>query len=1097
MVRMRHATALLALLLAGAMGQSADAQGPAPGNCTLGTAEGDLEINNIFARVFNTGSLFFGNTSEAAYLAPQASGNSPIYASGLWVGGQVDGDLRVAGSRYRDFNFWPGPLGSDGRPVNPNNCEPFDRIYRVSTVDIVNFESGLGASRDLAEWPADLGAPVVDGDGDPTNYNLDGGDRPEIIGNQALWWVMNDVGNEHTAQQTDPLGIEVQVLAFAFSRADDLGSTTFYRYRIINKSGIPIEDTYVSLFSDPDLGDAADDFVGYDADLGLGFVYNDLAEDAAYGVPPAAGYDFFQGPIVDGDTLDATAYSYFENESSGPTTDPGTGEEIYNYMQGLWKDGTPMYAFGTGYNEPQAEVTKFAFPGDPVTGEFWSEENNDGNGTRNAGGDRRFAIHTGPFTLEPNDPQDIVFGIVFAQGADRLSSITALRAADRLAQTAYDNDFRLAPPPPAPPKCQPGSDLIAPGSGNCLEAVELDGEVTLVWGYPGNNANYLGQFEVEDVLLDEDEVEDNTYNFEGFNVYRYPTSEFESSSRQLVATFDIVNGVTRVIDQVFNPDLGDLAPTVVARGTDSGIQYSFRIQNLTNYTDYFYGVSAYSYNEESTPKVIESAPTQITVRPAGLTSGDRTQSVFGDSSMVTVVNQRGGGFVEATVVDPTAVTGDMYEVRFVQVTDDNDTPDDDSDDTTVTTYNIVNTSTGEVVINGEENFERTGNALPQGSNIAVVDGISFTVSGPEPAVLLTPGGSFAYVEVQNADGTPVCGPDAASTGSCDFFDNNANLVWHSFDSIGYYYFSEAGGTATGSDPNLPLYAPQDFEIRFTEEGSLGAYLFQPPYNVIRVPFEVWAIGPTGTGANDPSDDVQLIPYFFADNGGTCDFNIDEIPDGEATFGGFVESDRIYAYFPANSYDEFEETFASQVESAPDGCFPAGDQGAVFFGSGARPIQRQVFGSPAGGPELPRTGTIVRMLTTKPNLPGDVFSVSTAGAQLAEGSEQDAVDAVENIQVVPNPYMGTSTYETGNLSRVVRFTNLPEETATIRIYTVAGSLVKTLRKEGPSRSLDWNLETENNLPVASGMYLVHVEIAGVGEKVLKLGVVQRRTQITVF
>ena len=53
-----------------------------------------------------------------------------------------------------------------------------------------------------------------------------------------------------------------------------------------------------------------------------------------------------------------------------------------------------------------------------MTEGYWSEVNNDGSGTDNALGDRRFVIHTGPFTLERNDPQDIVFGIVFAQGAD-------------------------------------------------------------------------------------------------------------------------------------------------------------------------------------------------------------------------------------------------------------------------------------------------------------------------------------------------------------------------------------------------------------------------------------------------------------------------------------------------------------------------------------------------------------------------------------------------------------------------------------------------------------------------------------------------------
>ncbi|HIG75681.1 MAG TPA: T9SS type A sorting domain-containing protein [Bacteroidetes bacterium] len=1095
MVRIRHATVLLALLLAGTLGQSAAAQGPAPGNCTLGNAEADLDINNIFARVFNTGSLFFGNTTTAGdgYLAPQASGNSPIFASGLWVGGKVNGDLRVAGSRYSGFTFWPGPLGNDGRPVDPNNCEPYDRIYRVSRIDIANYEAGLGASRDLADWPVELGAPVVDGDGDPTNYNLDGGDRPDIIGDQGLWWVMNDVGGEHSTQQTDPLGIEVRVLAFSFSRADALGSTTFYKYTIINKSGVAIEDTYVSIFSDPDLGDAVDDYVGYDAELGMGYVYNGADEDAAYGIPPAAGYDFFQGPIVDGDTLDATAYSYFQNATSGPTIDPATGEEIYNYMQGLWKDGTPMYAFGDGYNQPQAPVTKFAFPGDPVTGEFWSEVNNDGNGTANAVGDRRFAIHTGPFTLQPNDPQEIVFGIVFAQGSDRFSSISALRSADQLAQTAYDNDFRLAPPPPAPPKCSPNSDILAPGSGNCLEAAELDGEVTLVWGYPSNSANYLGTFEVVDVLLDPETVTDNTYNFEGFNIYRYPTSNFDESARQLVATYDIANGVTQVVDLLFDEELGDLAPTVVARGTDSGVQYSYRVQNLTNSTDYFYGVSAYAYNEESTPKVIESAPTQITVRPSMLAGGDQTQATYGESSMVSVITQRGGGVVEATIVDPTAVTGADYEVRFFESIDDHGTPDDDSDDTPVTNYSIVNVATGETVVDGASYFERTGNVLPQGSNIVVVDGISFTVSGPEPSVLyFSDGATPAYIEVQNAAGTEVCTAGSTDAG-CAELNGAGNNVYHSLNSTSTYYFSEAG---TGSEPQLSLFAPEDFEIRFTDEGGLAAYLFQAPYNVIRVPFEVWAIGPTGGGVNDPSDDVQIIPFLFADGNGTCEFNYGEIAE-EATFG-YPATDRIYAYFPADSYDAFEAAYETQVDTAPDNCFPAGAQATLLeYTAGNRPIQRQVFADFAGTGELPGSGTIVRMLTTKPNLPGDVFRVSTSGSEFVVGDEAATREAIENIQVVPNPYLGTSDYETGNLSRVVRFTNLPDEAATIRIYTVAGTLVKTLRKEGQSRSLDWNLETENNLPVASGMYLIHVEIDGIGEKVLKLGVVQRRTQIDVF
>jgi hypothetical protein len=36
---------------------------------------------------------------------------------------------------------------------------------------------------------------------------------------------------------------------------------------------------------------------------------------------------------------------------------------------------------------------------------------------------------------------------------------------------------------------------------------------------------------------------------------------------------------------------------------------------------------------------------------------------------------------------------------------------------------------------------------------------------------------------------------------------------------------------------------------------------------------------------------------------------------------------------------------------------------------------------------------------------------------------------------------------------------------------------------------WDLRNEHGLPVASGMYFAHVEIPGIGTKVLKLAIIQ--------
>lgn len=1110
----RFSLALLLMLLVGAFGT---AQAQTPGSCTLGDAQADLEINNVFARLFNTGSLFFGGTTTNGdgYLVPKASQRSPVYASGIWVGGRVNGELRVAGSRYVNFTFWPGPLDeATGRPVNPSSCAAYDRMYTVSRGDISNYEASGATTPDLVDWPVDIGAPVIDGDGNPDNYNLGGGDRPEIIGDQAVYWVMNDVGGPHTVQNTPPLGIEVQVLAFSFSRSDAIGSTTFYRYRIINKSGNTIDDTYLSVFSDPDLGNAVDDLVGYDSNLSMGYVYNAGNDDTGstgYGSPPpAAGYDFFQGPIVpdgpdegtDPDTLGATAFSYFENIPTGPTSDPETGEEMYYFMQGLWGDGTPMRARGNGYGDQGgAPITVFAFPGDPVAGQAWSEVNNDGNGTANAPGDRRFLITTGPWDMQNGESQDIVFGIVFARGNSNLNSITALRAADLLAQNAYDAGFNLPPPPPAPPRCTESTS----GSGQCFEAVELDRRVTLVWGYPPSSSNYLLGYEVADPFLVGQGAADDTYNMEGFNIYRYPTSGSAREEGELIATFDVVNGVTTVVDYILDPDAGAPRPVVTARGTDSGIQYSLTIDGLTNFTDYYFGITAYAYNGESDPKVLESAPTFLTARPSGLTQGIQTQSVSGDSLTVVGENVVGSGTVEAVVVDPTQITGDRYEIRFFRAVDEN------GDATQTTVYSIVNTTTGETRFDGQAYFLANGEAPPIGQNVQIVDGFSYSIQQPTPAF-------SAFRVVRNASGPVNYGgaaaPPGLTTPEANFFPIGAASVeeggpgtapgqqstnprmWLIHTGSTYATYEEFVSRTLRDGANLPALGYFDYELRFTGQ-SVGVLAFQGG-EPITLPFELWNIG-EGT-PDDPSDDYRMAPLVN-----------DNSAAGAAGYGVFdISGDHLVS--PGN-VGSFADPYTDWVYWYNPLDVSPGQAGYQAFASGGTPdldqlgdevMARMVLvalnggaGAPNYNPALPEPGTVFRIETLKGVGPGSVYSINTADLELTTPTQETQEQALERIQVVPNPYFGSSNYESGNLSRVVRFTNLPPQATTIRIYTVAGTLVRTLRKEGVSRSLDWNLETENNLPVASGMYLIHFDVEGVGEQIRKFGVIQRRTAITVF
>ncbi|NUO84334.1 T9SS type A sorting domain-containing protein, partial [candidate division KSB1 bacterium] len=106
-------------------------------------------------------------------------------------------------------------------------------------------------------------------------------------------------------------------------------------------------------------------------------------------------------------------------------------------------------------------------------------------------------------------------------------------------------------------------------------------------------------------------------------------------------------------------------------------------------------------------------------------------------------------------------------------------------------------------------------------------------------------------------------------------------------------------------------------------------------------------------------------------------------------------------------------------------------------------------------------------------------------------------SAKNVGVFPNPYFAFNPQETTRLSRFVTFNNLPE-TATIRIFNLAGQLVARLDKSDASQFIRWNLLNLSNLPVASGMYIAHVDMPALGAtKVLKLAIIQEGEVLETF
>ncbi|MEO1436180.1 MAG: T9SS type A sorting domain-containing protein, partial [Bacteroidota bacterium] len=105
----------------------------------------------------------------------------------------------------------------------------------------------------------------------------------------------------------------------------------------------------------------------------------------------------------------------------------------------------------------------------------------------------------------------------------------------------------------------------------------------------------------------------------------------------------------------------------------------------------------------------------------------------------------------------------------------------------------------------------------------------------------------------------------------------------------------------------------------------------------------------------------------------------------------------------------------------------------------------------------------------------------------------AVSALDNIQVVPNPYFAFSAYESTQFENIVKITNLPAQ-ATVTIFSMDGRLIRRFNRNevDPSTrlfsqnvtSLEWDLRNSQQVPIASGVYLIHIDAGELGERVLK-------------
>ncbi|HOK38092.1 MAG TPA: T9SS type A sorting domain-containing protein [Bacteroidales bacterium] len=113
----------------------------------------------------------------------------------------------------------------------------------------------------------------------------------------------------------------------------------------------------------------------------------------------------------------------------------------------------------------------------------------------------------------------------------------------------------------------------------------------------------------------------------------------------------------------------------------------------------------------------------------------------------------------------------------------------------------------------------------------------------------------------------------------------------------------------------------------------------------------------------------------------------------------------------------------------------------------------------------------------------LFKFHTRDVKTIKSDNPTAVNALDIIRVVPNPYYGNSYYENTQLDNYVKITNLPEK-CIISIYNINGTLIRQFNKDNKNTYLTWDLKNTYGISIASGVYIIHINAPGIGEKVIK-------------
>ncbi len=1059
---------------------------PAKTTANIDRKYGDHSGNRVLCRFYNFGGIGDAGGSFSG-IYPIGSGHAYFFEFTPVVAASV---VDTAGYRRHIISDGAVNLVDDSPEGTPWGFEPLPGYANPN-------QEYMAMSTIPKSWPSFWPNRASDWNG-----VWNGQYGKYVRADQESYFVMDDYYNNEFAFFPDNndmdqdlrragLGIEIEARGYQWNHpaAEDIIIVTYW---IMNVGSSRLDSVIFGMYGDADVGgasDFSDDDAWFDTENDMVYQWDHNGWSNSYGgfKPVYFGWSFLESPGnphdgIDNDEdgmIDESQFDGIDNDGDwlmerDDIGSDGLGEYHIDYP-GPDPDGTE----GNGVpdlGEPNFEITDNDESDQIGLTSFYSApypsiqpDNDEVMWNQLAPGtfqvpaqniDQTFLYGSGYISLEPGERKKFAVAMVFGENMADITRNT------NTMQNIYDNDYSFAKPPLKP----------------TMTAVPGDKKVTLYW-------NDFAEKSMDPIYGSD---------FEGYRVYRSTDAGFidaytvtdaygNITFKEPLVIFDLKNGLKGPHPIGFNGVQFDM-------GEDSGLQYLYVDSNsVINGQKYYYGVTAYDkgYDLDFYEKgfaerenLQEIAPSECSIimdldykgnvvnvsENAAIVTPNVTaigyvppNKVIEGESFVKRISGYGSGRVEIEVVDPyTVKDNNEYQIVF---------------DTLQTANDVVFN-----VRNQEEVLE----TLP------ILDSIART--------------SYAYLDsnavlVTSHSGNNTYTPGVDYTFNAElglFVVTNAEMLQTEALTVSYKYYPIFHGNAMNGEMDNPIFDGMriflyDSDVGLNEDSTLwtiGNCNYRHNVNVSRIypaDFELQfegnirdsiSVDAYGTHApfiikNVTHEDSP--PFRISDYDQDDEWDPDE-PIMIRPYEGQT-SPLITIRFYQDSLDITETIIFDTLFSGSDTVYTDTTIYDTTFLEVIDPVQGDIF----------------KVAINRPFSMADIYSFTSTASKI---DRAEAKDLLNQIAVVPNPYVVTASwepkhiYQSGRGPRKIDFINLPSK-CTIKIFTLSGYLVDTIEHStfNENGSESWDMLSKDGLEISYGVYLYHVEAEDIGETTGKFAVIK--------